>query len=133
MVAFDGSMGLKGHWYPIAHAHLSPMRSMRVPARFAILVGLSLAVLSAFGVERIARRLRSTGTRAALAVLMTAAVLADVWPHLDLRPLWKTPPSIYASRSSRHSKRSRRSRQSSACRSMSGHHQYPASCRATAR
>src|SRR5262249_55892665 len=97
VIAYDGSLGLNGHWYPIAHEWLSPMRSMRVPARFAIFVGLTLALLSAFGVERLLRSFRRPATRGAAIVVLTVCALVDLWPYLSLRPVWRNPPSLYAS------------------------------------
>jgi hypothetical protein len=97
LVAFDGSLGLNGHWYPTAYALGGPIKSVRAPARFAIFVGLTLAVLSASGVERLLRRVTVRASRRALVAVFTLAVMADVWPLLELQPVWKTPPSLYAS------------------------------------
>ena len=54
-VAFDGSLGFNGHWYRWAYEHLDPLKSLRAPVRFAILVNLTLALLGGFGAQRIAR------------------------------------------------------------------------------
>jgi hypothetical protein len=97
LVAFDGSLGLNGHWYPIAFRFLPPLRSVRAPARFAIFVGLSLALLSAVAVERLWAWTRSNVRHGVAAALLTVAFLADVWPALELLPVWKKPPAIYAS------------------------------------
>jgi hypothetical protein len=97
IVAFDGSLGFNGHWYSAAHEVFPPLKSMRVPARFAILVGLTLALLAAAGVERCLRRVTRTAARRGCLVILTAAALIDAWPVLDLRPVWKAPPSLYAS------------------------------------
>lgn len=97
IVAFDGSLGLNGHWYPAAHKVLPPLKSMRVPARFAILVGLTLALLGAAGVERCVKRLKGAAARHGCLAILTCVVLLDAWPVLNLRPVWKAPPSLYAS------------------------------------
>jgi hypothetical protein len=95
-VALDGSLGLNGHWYPIAFRLFPPLKSVRAPARFAIFVGLSLAVLSAFGVERLWNRIRSDARRRLLVGVISAAFLVDVVPALELLPVWRKPPPIYA-------------------------------------
>jgi hypothetical protein len=96
LVAFDGSLGMNGGSYPWLHKSLFPVRSLRVPARFAMLVGLTLALLSGAAVERWRHRLeRRRLTSLAIAVL-TAGIVADAWPKLRLVPVWRTPPPIYA-------------------------------------
>ena len=52
-LAFEISLGLNGTTFPWLHAHVLPYRGLRVPARMAILVGLSLSVLVGYGVARI--------------------------------------------------------------------------------
>ncbi|HXG56210.1 MAG TPA: hypothetical protein VNJ03_12595 [Vicinamibacterales bacterium] len=52
VAAFDGSLGLNGHWYPWAYQWVGPFQSIRAPARFAMLVSLS---------SRCLRRRASTG------------------------------------------------------------------------
>jgi hypothetical protein len=95
LVAFDGSLGFHGHWYPLAHGLLSPLKSLRVPARFAILVGLTLAILSASAVERGLRRISSAGARRLAVAALSAGIVIEQLPALHLRPVWRQPPSIY--------------------------------------
>lgn len=97
VVAFDGSLGLNGHWYPLAYDLLPPLKSVRVPARFALLVGLTLAVLAGFGVDRLCRRFSSTSARRVAVAVMTAAIFVDLSPDLSLQPVWRHPPPIYGS------------------------------------
>jgi hypothetical protein len=95
-VAFDGSLGLNGVFYPALYKLLPPLRSVRVPARFAIMVVLTLAMLAGYGTARLLSRLK--GSRAQILVLacVTAAIIADAWPQSDRLPVWRSPPSIYA-------------------------------------
>jgi hypothetical protein len=97
LVAFDGSLGFNGRWYPVAYRHLGAMQSVRVPARFAVLVGLTLAVLAAAGVDRLVRRLPSSAGRYLLAGCIAAAIAVEAMPRLSLRPIWESPPSLYSS------------------------------------
>ena len=56
VVALDGSFGLNGGYYPLLYSYVGPYRGLRVPARFSILVGLTLAVLAGYGVARLLER-----------------------------------------------------------------------------
>ena len=94
-VAFDGSLGFNGYTYPYLYDWFSPIRGLRVPARFSVLVGLSLAVLAGFGVRRLMalpRHRRGTHAVFALAVLSS---IVNVWPVLPLVPVWREPPPVY--------------------------------------
>jgi hypothetical protein len=95
LVAFDGSLGLNGILYPLLYQLPGPLRELRSPARFAALVGLTLAILAGFGARRALRwRPSRTYQRAVFAALI-AFVLVDAWPALVLTPVWKEPPAIY--------------------------------------
>lgn len=93
--AVDGSLGLNGYVYPWLHAYLAPFRALRVPARFSILVGLSLAILAGYGAARLIRW--SPRWRKALVGAMLSAVVVEALPRMDLQPVWPEPPPIYAS------------------------------------
>ena len=95
LLAFDGSLGFNGLSYPLLFDWLSPIRGLRVPARFSVLVALSLAVLGGFGMQRLlAARATATASRAMFAATVIAAVV-NVWPNLPLREVWPEPPPIY--------------------------------------
>ena len=96
-VAFDGSLGLNGLLYPLWYKAAMPFRSVRAPARFAILVALTLAVLAAEGARRILQRLPGVRARLAVTALCTVALTIDSWPRYRLLPMWRSPPAIYAS------------------------------------
>jgi hypothetical protein len=95
LVAFDGSLGFNGVTYPYLYDWFAAIRGLRVPARFSVLVALSLAVLSGYGV----RRLMSLSTsRRMVQVTFASAIAAsviNVWPNLPLEPLWRQPPAVY--------------------------------------
>ncbi|MFL6280737.1 MAG: hypothetical protein ACJ731_11535 [Vicinamibacterales bacterium] len=95
-VAFDGSLGLNGVLYPALYRLFPPLHSVRVPARFAILVVFTLAMLGGYGTARLLSKL--AGGRAQIVVLacVTAAIIADAWPQSDRLPMWRSPPGIYA-------------------------------------
>jgi hypothetical protein len=96
VVAFDGSLGMNGLVYPYLYDWFLPVRGLRVPARFSVLVGLSLAVLAGFGTRRLLRRhVRWKGH--VLFGALIVLVAADLQPDLGLEPVWREPPAIYAS------------------------------------
>jgi len=95
LLAFDGSLGFNGLTYGPLYDWLSPVRGLRVPARFSVLVALSLAVLSGFGVQRLLARVRSEGAARAIFGGLVVASIVNVWPNLPLRELWPAPPPIY--------------------------------------
>jgi hypothetical protein len=95
--AWDASLGMNGSIYPHLYDWLSPVRGMRVAARFSILVGLTLALFAGFGTRRLLARCGSPRQRQILVAGLSALIVIDVWPHLGLQPVWSAPPSIYAS------------------------------------
>ena len=94
-VAFDGSLGFNGLTYPYLYDWFSPIRGLRVPARFSVLVALSLAVLSGFGVRRLLRVPRRAPARGRCSPRPWSLSVANVWPVLPLRPVWPEPPPVY--------------------------------------
>jgi hypothetical protein len=94
--AWESSLGFHGALYPIFYEWLSPVRGMRVAARFSILVGMTLAIAAGFGVRRLLERCRTARQRQVLVLVLTALVTIDVWPRLGLEPVWSEPPPIYA-------------------------------------
>jgi hypothetical protein len=59
-----------------------------------MLVGLTLAVLSGYGMARVLNRWPRF--RGVITAAILAAVLVDAMPYLELEPVWPRPPSIYA-------------------------------------
>jgi hypothetical protein len=96
LIAFEISRGANGFIYPYLYEWLPFMRGMRAPARAGFLVGLALAVLSGFGVQRLLAG-RSRVASLALMTALTVAIGVDLRPALQLQPVWRTPPSIYRS------------------------------------
>jgi hypothetical protein len=95
-VAFDGSLGFNGHWYRWAYEHLDPLKSVRAPSRFAILVNLTLALFGGFGAERLVRRSKSSRTQKVAVLIIGAVFLIESYPKMDLALVWKQPPELYA-------------------------------------
>ena len=67
----------------VAAQFIGAFRGLRVPARFSILVGLTLSVLAGYAVSELIARWPS---RARLIVsLVLAIVVLDLYPRLELR------------------------------------------------
>jgi hypothetical protein len=69
LFAFDASLGLNGHVFASLRAWLLPYQGLRVPARFNVLLVLSLSVLAGIGISVVANRLSRLGR-----VLLVAAI-----------------------------------------------------------
>lgn len=96
-VAADASLGVNASIYPVLYKVVFPFRGLRAPDRFAVLVGLSLAVLAGYGVARILRPVRDRRTRILLTAGLVVLVAVESAPALDLVPIWKDVPPIYGS------------------------------------
>jgi hypothetical protein len=95
-LAFDASLGVNGSVYPQLYEYWPGFRALRVPARFSILVGLTIAVLAGYGIARMANG-RRPAVRWTIAGVALAAVLIEMQPRNVLEPVWMEPPAIYAS------------------------------------
>jgi hypothetical protein len=94
VVAVDGSLGLNGKTFPWLHRYVPPFRGLRVPARFSILAGMTLAILAGYGATRLFRF--APRARTALSVVMLGSVIVEALPQIRLEPVWPQPPPIYA-------------------------------------
>jgi hypothetical protein len=94
-LAFEISLGTNGMIYPWMRAHVLPFRGLRVPARMAILVGLSLAILVGYAVARISRARRSPVGRVAAVAVMALAVAVEYHSTLALKHVWRNPAPVY--------------------------------------
>jgi membrane protein YfhO len=97
VVAFDSSLGVHGVLYPVLYRFISPFQSVRVPARFGMLVGLTIAVLAGAGAGRVLTRVPGPRARIAAVALFTFALMVDGWARYDRLPMWRHPPAVYAS------------------------------------
>jgi hypothetical protein len=95
VVAVDGSFGLNGPTFTFLHAVLPPFQGLRVPARFSVFAGMSLAVLAGYGAVRLLERWPRKRTLVAAGML--ALAIAEAVPALGLQRVWDAPPPIYAS------------------------------------
>ena len=94
VLAFEASLGFNGFSYEWLHAYVIPYRGLRVPARMAILVGLSLSILVGYGVARLtARRTRPVALVITLAVGLL--VFVEYRSTLVFGEVWPSPPPVY--------------------------------------
>jgi hypothetical protein len=94
--AFDASLGFHGFSYPYLYEWLDPIRGIRVPARFGLIVGMTLSILAGFGTWRLLARCRTSVAATLLIIGLTGAIVIDFWPRIELRPVWREPPPIYS-------------------------------------
>ena len=95
-VALDCSFGFNGAFYPLLHRSFPPVRGLRVPARFSVLVGLTLSIFAGFGARRVLGWCRSRRSQRGRRLPSWPCLVAiDAWPALPLVPVWKEPPAIY--------------------------------------
>jgi len=94
-LAFELSLGTNGMLYPWLWEHVALIRGLRVPARMAIVVGLSLAILVGYAVARISRAPISRGARVAIVAVIALAIAAEYHSTLVLDEIWREPPSGY--------------------------------------
>jgi hypothetical protein len=95
VVAFDISLGFNGMLYPWLHAYVLPYRGLRVPARMAMIVGMSLSVLVGFGMARLARLTRSRQLAFAAFLILSGLVFTEYRSAPVLGYAKTTPPRIY--------------------------------------
>ena len=93
--AFEASLGFNGYVYPFLYKFVFPYRGLRVPARMAIVVGLSLAILVGFGAARMAALCRRRWLAAAALSALAAGILVEYRTTVKLRPVWPSPPPVY--------------------------------------
>ena len=91
-VAWDASLGTSGRIYPLLRASLPPFRSLRAPARFAMLVLLGMSVLTAIGLARVARTSAGRGVVLAAAGLV---VLEYSTAPLSIQTIPRERPPVY--------------------------------------
>jgi hypothetical protein len=97
LVAFDGSLGLHGVFYPFLYKMVFPFQSIRVSARFGMLVMLTISVLAGYGASRMMARVRRPAARIACMLVLTAGLMIDGWLRVDTLPMWEAPPPVYTS------------------------------------
>lgn len=95
--AWESSRGFNGSLYPMFYETLSPVRGLRVAARFSMLVGMTLAVLAGFGARRLLRRCAPGWKAHAMLGALVVLIGVDLHPRLGLEPVWPEPPPIYDS------------------------------------
>jgi hypothetical protein len=96
LLAFEASLGLNGVLYPWLHEHVLPYRGLRVPARMAMIVGLTLAILGGYGVARICTGLRTRRAAALACTFLLLLAFAEYRSTLVLTPISPAPPTAYA-------------------------------------
>ncbi len=100
-LAFELSLGFNGIGYAWFRDLVLPYRGLRVPARMAMLVGLSLAILAGYGVAQICRRWKTRTARALAVAAIATIVFAEYRSTLVLKRVWTSPPPVDATMADR--------------------------------
>lgn len=95
-LAFDASLGSNGAVYQVLYDYAPGFRALRVPARFSVLVGLTLIVLAGYGLARLTRG-RGLIARWTVALVAAGATIFEMTPRNLFVPAWMEPPAIFAS------------------------------------
>ena len=96
LVTVELSRGFNGWLYPWLYDHAFLLRSLRVPARMGLVVGLALSVLAGFGAARLQARL-STRAGVIAVIVLLIGVLADSWvAPIGLTTVPHAVPEVYA-------------------------------------
>jgi hypothetical protein len=96
VASVDLSLGLNGRSYGWLYQHLLPYRALRVPARFAVLVNMFLAVLAGIGCSHLLRRVWSERARNVMLAAMVGGVcLESLNRPLLLRDMPVRAPAVY--------------------------------------
>jgi hypothetical protein len=94
MLAFEASLGFNGLSYRWLYEYMLPYRGLRVPARMAMLVGLSLSVLVGYGVARLTAG-RSNKAALALTFAIVTLVFIEYRSTLLFGHVWTSAPPVY--------------------------------------
>ncbi len=96
LLALEISFGVNGLLYPWLHDYVLPYRGLRVPARMAILVGFSLAILAGYGTARVCRLAeRRRLVSIAVMVAIVSVLYVEYRSRLKIEDVWRMPPPIY--------------------------------------
>lgn len=91
-LAFWASFGPRAKFYSVLYDIVPVFAWMRAPARFGLLVTLSLCVLAGIGLSRWLSRTRAATAIAVVLALATAGELATTWPMRevgDVEPVYR--------------------------------------------
>lgn len=95
-VSADLALGTNGWGYQALYNFLPPFRAVRVPARFAMVLGLALSVLAGLGAARLLRG-RSPLQQITFAAVLIVAIVFEARPRFfDLSALPDREPAVYA-------------------------------------
>ncbi len=94
-LAFNVSLGIKGVGYERLRRAAFPYRGLRAPARMAIFVGFSLAVLCGQALARSGRYWRTRPAHAAVLVIVTSLIYVEYRSTPSLRTVARHPPAVY--------------------------------------
>ena len=96
LFAIEAARGYQGWLYPWLHECVLPYQGLRAPARFGMLILLSLAVLGGYGVARLVTIARRPAWRHAIGVVAVALLIVEYQSQpQSLMSVPAVPPAVY--------------------------------------
>lgn len=92
--SLEVSLGMNGSIFPWLYEYVPPYGGIRVPARYSIMAGMTLAILAAFGVARLVQRWPRA--RIPLMAAIVGAIVIEALPRIELAHPWREPPPVYS-------------------------------------
>jgi len=89
------ALGFNGAGYRVLYDTFRPLRAIRVPPRFAMMLALCLSVLAGLGVARLCRGRRRAAQWLIVAVVATGATVEGLSRPLELSVLPAPEPAVY--------------------------------------
>jgi hypothetical protein len=96
LVAADAALGLNGATFTWLYERFPPFRAFRVPARFAMVLGLFMSLVAGIGAARLIRRWPRTPAPHIITAGLLGLSLFELRPTLALTPTLTSPPPVYA-------------------------------------
>lgn len=94
-VAVEASRGLNGVTYPVLRQLAPPYRGLRVPARFAALATMGVALLAALGCAKLARAWGSGPLTTAMAAAVLVLIGVESAATVPVREMPHAAPPVY--------------------------------------
>jgi len=90
IIGLLGSFGMKAFFHSFLYRYVEVFQSIRVPARWAVIANIGLAVWMAIGIDEIVRRVRTPRWRTAVASALIALSIVDLAEIIR----WEAVPEI---------------------------------------
>src|SRR5206468_6037095 len=94
VIGFFGSLGLNSFFHRFIVRTLFVFKSIRAPARWAIITYVGLIIWSSLGIDALLRK-RTGWKRASLGAVFAVLAIVDMMPHVRWEHVVADAPSVY--------------------------------------